>query len=291
MIKPQKFILINLKNLDMKKTALTVLLFGLSYFLIAQETEPVKNIFMGNRFINLQSANVASKKELQLYIQHRFGDISGGFYELFGLDHASMRLGFEYGFTKNFTAGIGRSTYFKTFDSFLKYRILTQTVSFPFTLTATASGSLPTIKNVFPEEYNDFSGKASGNVQVHAARTFKWFAIQVSPGFIETGYIPNEKNSYSFFTLAAGGSVKISKKVSANVEYLHRFEDKIDYKNPLSLSVDLDTGGHLFQILISNTQQMYDQAIITNPVGDWAGGNLFLGFNLVREFNFNKYDF
>lgn len=275
----------------MKKAFLSFLFLGLSYIIIAQENEPVKNIFMGNRFINLQSANVAKKKELQLYIQHRFGDISGGFYELFGLDYASMRLGFDYGITNNFTIGIGRSTYFKTFDSFLKYRILIQTESFPFTLTASAAGSLPTIRNVFPEEYDDFSNKASWNGQIHAARSFKWFAIQVSPGFIQTGYIPIEKDSYSFFTLATAGSVKISKKVSANVEYLHRFEDKIDYKNPLSLSVDLDTGGHLFQILISNTQQMYDQAIITNPVGDWGKGNLFLGFNLVRNFNFNKYDF
>lgn len=277
----------------MKRFTVFTIAIIMSCALNAQENEakPVKNIFMGNRFINLQSVNVAKKKELQMYIQHRFGDISGGFYELFGLDYASMRLGFDYGITSNLTVGIGRSTYFKTFDAFLKYKILVQTESFPFTLTASASGSLPTIKNVYPEEYDDFSSKASGNIQLHAARTFKWFAIQVSPGFIETGYIPIEKSSYSFFTLAAGASVKISKKVSANVEYLHRFEDKIDYKNPLSLSVDLDTGGHLFQILISNTQQMYDQAIITNPIGDWSEGKLFLGFNLVRSFNFNKYDF
>ena len=275
----------------MKKILLIAIISTFYLGLNAQENEPVKNIFQGNRFINLQSANVADKKELQLYIQHRFGDISSGFYELFGLDYASMRLGFEYGFTKNFTAGIGRSTYFKTFDSFLKYRILTQTETFPFTLTASASGSLPTIKDVYPEEFDEFSKKASGNIQLHAAKTFKWFAIQLSPGFITTGYILNEKDSYQFFTLATSGSVKISKKVSANIEYLHRFEDKIQYKNPLSIGIDLDTGGHLFQIMVSNVQQMYDQAIITNPVGDWSKGNIYLGFNLIREFNFNKYDF
>jgi hypothetical protein len=275
----------------MKKTTLLILSMAFFFSVHAQENEPVKNIFQGNRFINLQSANVADKKELQLFIQHRFGDISAGFYELFGLDYASMRLGFEYGFTKNFTAGIGRSTYFKTFDGFLKYRILTQTESFPFTLTASASGSLPTIKDVYPEEYDEFSKKASGNIQLHAAKTFKWFAVQVSPGFITTGYLTTEEDSYQFFTLATSGSVKISKKLSANIEYLHRFEDNISYKNPLSVGIDLDTGGHLFQIMVSNVQQMYDQGIITNPFGDWAEGRLYLGFNLIREFNFNKYDF
>ena len=271
-----------------------ILFFALALILrtSAQEVEPekpVKNVFQGTRFINLQSANVAEKNELQMFIQHRFGNINGGFYEFFGLDEASMRLGFEYGIFKNFTVGIGRSNYMKTFDSFLKYRILTQTATFPLTVTTTVAGSVPTIKDVIPEQYSDFSEKASWNVQMHIAKSWKSIGFQVTPGFIGTGYIPTEDNSYSFFTTAFGGSVKLSKKISFNVEYLHRFEDKIDYVNPLSASIDLDTGGHLFQIVISNGQQMYDQAIITNPTGDWAEGSLYLGFNLVRGFNFKQY--
>jgi hypothetical protein len=276
----------------MKRLLVFMLVLFLSFGLTAQEVEtekPVKNVFQGNRFINLQSANVAAKNELQLFIQHRFGDISGGFYEFFGLDEASMRLGFEYGILNNLTVGIGRSTYMKTFDSFVKYRILTQTASFPLTMAATVSGSFPTIKDVIPDDYSAFSEKASGNVQLHIAKSWKSVGFQVSPGYIGTGYIPVENSSYSFFTTAFGGSVKLSKKISINIEYLYRFEGDIDYVNPLSASLDLDTGGHLFQIVISNAQQMYDQAIITNPTGDWSEGSLYLGFNLIRGFNFKQY--
>lgn len=274
----------------MKKVILLLIVSVLILRTSAQEEEkPVKNVFQGTRFINLQSANVDAKNELQMFIQHRFGNINGGFYEFFGLDEASMRLGFEYGLTDNFTVGIGRSTFMKTYDSFLKYRILTQNSSMPLTVTATVAGSFPTLKDIIPEEYSNFSEKASGNVQLHIAKSWKKVGFQVSPGYIGTGYIPVENNSYSFFTLGAGGSVKLSKKVSVNLEYLYRFEDKIDYVNPLSASIDLDTGGHLFQIVISNVQQMYDQAIITNPTGDWAEGSLYLGFNLVRGFNFKQY--
>lgn len=277
----------------MKRISISILAIVFSFGLSAQdekeEEKPIKNIFQGTRFINLQSSNVASKDELQMFIQHRFGDIKGGFNEFYGLDEASMRLGFEYGITKNFTLGIGRSSYLKTFDSFLKYRFLTQTASFPITVTTTVSGSVPTICNYFPKEYNSFSALASGNVQLHVSKSFKRFGFQVSPGYIGTGYILEENDSYSFFTIAAGGSAKLSKKISINIEYLYRFEDEIDYVNPLSLSIDLDTGGHLFQILISNAQQMYDQAIITNPAGDWTTGNLYLGFNLIRGFQFNQY--
>ena len=271
-----------------------LLIFAASLNLSAQdsiqENEPVKNVFQGTRFINLHSANVADKNELQLFIQHRFGDISGGFYEFFGLDESSSRIGLEYGLFNNFNVGLGRSSYMKTFDGFLKYRILAQSETVPLTITATAAGSVPTIKDVIPEDYNSFSDKASGNIQLHFAHSFKKIGFQVSPGYIATGYIPVENDKYSFFTLAAGGSAKLSKKVSLNLEYLYRFEDKIDYVNPLSASIDIDTGGHLFQIMISNSQQMYDQAIITNPTGDWTEGHLFLGFNLVREFNFKQYE-
>lgn len=275
----------------MKKIALSIFSILLFFGTYAQEEEkPVKNTFMGTRFINLHSANVAQKNELQMLIQHRFGDISGGFYDFFGLDYASMRLGFEYGITKNLNIGVGRSSYMKTFDSFLKYRFLTQSATMPLTLTATVAGSFPTIKNVIPDEYSDFSEKASGDVQLHLARSFKNFAVQVSPGYIGTGYIPGENNSYSFFTTAFSGAVKLAKKVTFNIEYLYRFEDEIENTNPLSASIDIGTSGHLFQIMISNVQQMYDQGIITNPEGgDWTEGHLFLGFNLIRAFNFKKY--
>ena len=275
----------------MKKIAVLILSVLLFFGTNAQEEEkPVKNTFMGTRFINLHSANVAKKNELQMLIQHRFGDISGGFYDFFGLDYASIRLGFEYGITKNLNVGVGRSSYMKTFDSFIKYRFLAQSSTMPLTLTATVAGSFPTIKNVIPDEYSDFSKKASGNVQLHLARSFKIFAVQVSPGYIGTGYIPVENDSYTFFTMAFGGTVKLAKKVTVNIEYLHRFEDEIKNTNPLSASIDIGTSGHLFQIMISNVQQMYDQGIITNPLGgDWTSGQIFLGFNLIRAFNFKKY--
>lgn len=277
----------------MNKITITILALFLSFGLQAQEEEevkPVKSVFQGTRLINLHSANVVAKNELQLLIQHRFGDIRGGFYDYFGLDYASMRLGFEYGITKDLNLGIGRSSYWKTYDTFVKYRFLTQSSAMPLTLTATAAGSLPTIKNVIPEEFSDFSKKVSGSVQLHLARSFNSFALQVSPGYITTGFIPFENDSYSFVTTAFGGTFKLAKKVTFNIEYLHRFEDKTDNKNPLSASIDLGTSGHLFQIMVSNVQQMYDKGIITNPDGgDWTHGHLFLGFNLIRAFNFKQY--
>lgn len=256
----------------------------------AQETEITKNVFQGTRFVNSQSANLAKRGKLLMMIQHRFGDISGGGYEFFGLDQASMRIGFEYGFAKNFNLGIGRSTYLKTFDAFAKYSFVQQNNNFPISVVLTGGGSIPSIRNYFPEEHDNFSDKLSANAQLNFASTIKNFGIQISPGYLNTGYLIIEEESFSVFTLGVAGSVKISKKVSANIEYLHNFNDDISNVNPLSLGVDLDTGGHLFQLILSNSQRMFDQAYYTSTSGDWTKGSLFFGFNLIRGFNLKYYE-
>lgn len=274
----------------MRKLSFILIIILIAIATNAQEAEKVKNTFRGTRFVNAQSVNLADKGDLMLLIQHRFGDISGGGYEFFGLDEASMRIGFEYGFGKNINIGIGRSTYLKTFDAFGKYRFIEQNNNFPITIVATVGGSLPSIRNYFPDEFDNFSDKFSWNGQFHLASTIKNFGFQLSPGFLKTGYLMEENKNLSFFTLGFGGSVKISKKISANIEYLHPFTSKITGKNSLSLGMDLDTGGHLFQLILSNSQRMFDQALYTQTTGDWTKGSLFFGFNLIREFNLKYYE-
>lgn len=272
----------------MKKVNSLIFILFIYNLSFAQNNEKVSNVFQGTRLVNGQSANLADKGELMLLIQHRFGSIDGGLYEFFGLDQASMRIGFEYGFSDNFNLGIGRSTFMKTYDVFGKVRLIEQHTSVPVSLVLTGSGSIPTLRNYFPEEYDNFSDKVSISGQLHMAAAFNNFGFQVSPGIIRTGFLLNENENLSFFTLGIGGSVKLGNKVSGNLEYLHRFVSEINTPNTLSFGVDIDTGGHLFQLIISNSQNMFDQAIYTHSNGSWEKGNLFFGFNLIREFDINK---
>jgi len=264
-------------------------LWGISVLIAQEKEEIVKNHFKGTRLINNQSANVTEKGTLLLLIQHRFGDISEGSYDLFGLDEANMRLGFEYGITNQFNIGIGRSSWLKTYDIFIKYSLLKQTNHFPFSATVSAGGSLPTIKNYYPEAKNQFSDKVSPNIQLHLSKTLKILSFQISPGYIKTGYLTEYNKNLSFFTLGTGASVAISNSVSMNFEYLIPFENTIHGESPLSLGVDIDTGGHLFQILISNNQRMFHNAIYTDRKGNLSDGILFIGFNLIRKFDLNKH--
>lgn len=278
-----------IKKINMKKTSWFILFLLISTIAQAQqENEKIGNIFQGTRFVNSQSANLADDGELMLLIQHRFGDISDGLYQFFGLDQANMRIGFEYGLSDNINLGIGRSTMMKTYDAFGKVRFAEQSSSFPLSIVITAAGSVPTIRDIFPESNNQFSDKFSGNVQLHLAKTIGNFGLQVSPGYIKTGYLPAKQDDFSFMTLGIGGSVRASKKVSFNLEYLY-FNENLSDQKPLSIGVDLDTGGHLFQLVLSNSQAMFDQSLFTNTTGDWTKGKLFFGFNLIREFKL-KYE-
>jgi hypothetical protein len=283
----------------LRKSICSVIFFILVLTLHAQESEKktVQNIFKGSRFINGHSSNLAEAGELQMNIQHRFGDISDGIYQLFGLDLASMRLGFEYGIAKNLSIEIGRSSMFKTYDGSVKFRIAQQSSHFPLTVTTTVGGSVPTEKNYFPEIIDKFSDKYSGNAQLHLAKTIGIIGLQVTPGYLYTGYFKDiEKNSYKnldVITLGFGGSVQVSKKVSVNLEYLYHFNENIMAIKPLSLGVDLGVGGHLFQLQITNSQAMFHQALYTNTYGDWGNGILYFGFNLIRTFKlkYNEDDF
>lgn len=272
----------------MKALIAGILTLLFAYSLSAQENPLVENSFQGTRFVNEQSVNLADHGELRLYIQHRFGEIDGGLYELFGLDQATMRLGFEYGLGKNLNVGFGRSSYLKTYDVFAKGRIAGQTENFPVSVAVLAGGSIPTLRS-FPENENNFSSKFSGNFQLLLAKTMGPVGMQVAPGYLKTGYLLFEEKDVSTFTAGLAGSVKLSPKVSANIEYLLAFTDELPGSNPLSLGVDVDTGGHLFQLILSNSQQIFTQGLYSDTRGDWGEGKLFFGFNLIREFRIKYY--
>ena len=89
-----------------------------------ESTEDVTATFKGTRIINGQSIETRGAGTLDIIFMHRFGRINSAAYNLWGLDDAWIRLGAEYAISNDFTLGIGRSSYEKTYDGFLKYQFL-----------------------------------------------------------------------------------------------------------------------------------------------------------------------
>jgi len=250
----------------------------------------ISYLFKGTKVVNGQSVELPSKGVLQFTIQHRFGTLNSGFYNLYGLDNSQVRLGFDYGIKDFLAVGLGRSSTTKTIDANSKLRIKRQIKDgFPVTIVANFA------TYVKQWQYTDnqldnflFTNQLSFAQQLLiASKINRDLTLQISPtlihyNLVETLDEPNDK-----YSLAIGGRYKITKRISVNAEYFHQLNDKIN-NNVLSFGFDIETGGHVFQLHLSNSSAMIMPAFITKNTGNWLDGDIYFGLNISRVFTLYK---
>jgi hypothetical protein len=260
----------------------------------SQKINYVSETFMSTRIINGHSVETIRKKQLEFRVSHRFGQLNEGIDQFYGLDHGVTHLSLEYGIKDWFEAGIGRSTFEKTVDGYLKARILRQSTgskNMPFHLTWMGSVEWITIPSSANATYTSFHERLSYINQLMIARKFSdKFSAQLSPVFIHRNMVPTEADQNDLFSLGGGARYKITKWVAFNVEYYYVFRtNALTYYNPFSIGVDIDTGGgHIFQIMLTNSQAMREGGFIGKTTGSWKDGGIHLGFNISRLFSFAK---
>lgn len=244
----------------------------------------VESAFKSLKIVNLESTKLAAKGDLYSVISHRFGSIKGGSYELFGLDQATTNIKFLYGVTNWLTLGASRTSKNKTYDFTAKYALLTQkTDGSPVNIVGFNSLTYNTLKKI------DLSGtqRISYVTQILISRKFnERLSFQIAPTYFHENFVENDLQKNSQYALGFGGRVKITSRLSINADYAHHLNRASNsiYKNPLSLGVDLETGGHIFQMHFTNASLMNETGYLANALGDWSTANIFFGFNLVRVF-------
>ncbi len=257
------------------------------------QKEHVKNAFKSTRVIMGQSMEFLAAGTLDVRILHRFGKINSGYENFFGLDQASMRLGFDYGITNSLTIGIGRSTYKKELDGFIKFRPIWQSTgpgSIPFSVVTVAGMTYDGMPWADPTRTNFISSKMAFYGQVIVGRKFsEGFTLQLTPTFLHRNLVPTEQDPNDIYSLGIGGRVKLSKRVSFNWDYFYVFSPlpSTNYF-PFSVGFDIETGGHVFQLNFSNSIGMNERAFITDTNNSWANGDVLFGFNLSRVFTIAK---
>ena len=248
--------------------------------------------FKSTRIMNGHSIERMPPGQLDFRISHRFGKINSGAYEFFGLDQSSIHLSLEYGILKWLMAGIGRGTYEKTFDGFLKFTILRQSSGarvMPFSVSAMSSVAVTSVKWPDPDRTNYFSSRLSYVQQVLIARKLNQaFSLQLSPTFVHRNLVATELDPNDLFALGAGGRIKLTKRISFNAEYFYLLNPKsymsLQVYDPLSLGFDIETGGHVFQLIFTNSQAMIEKGFIGETTGNWGKGDIHFGFNISRVF-------
>lgn len=246
--------------------------------------------FKTTRIINMQSVENAAAGVMDFRISHRFGFLNTGAYNLFGLDQALMRFGFEYGVTDRLMVGVGRSNVNKAYDSFMKYKILRQGSgkrNIPISVSYFASAVCNTVHWTDPTRDNYFSSRMQYTHQLLIARKFNNdLSLQLTPTMVHKNLVPTLKDKNDIFAVGFGGRYKLTQRFSVNGEYIYVLPNQIttSYYNSLSLGVDLETGGHVFQLQLTNSTSMLEPGFITETVGRWKNGGIHFGFNVSRVF-------
>lgn len=239
--------------------------------------------FKSTRLINGQSIEMRTNGVLEFVIGHRFGRINEGHTELWGLDQSSIRLGLEYGITDNLNIGIGRASAGKVYDLFAKYRAIRQSNVTPITLTlfgsmARRSAQISGLSGVDRLAYTG---------QAMIARKFNSkISIQLTPTVIQRNLVPTLEDDNMLIAIGIGGRYKLSNRVAFLTEYFPQLTDFNSTRtNAFAIGFDIETGGHVFQLHLTNAEQMNERGFIGETTDDFFDGDIHFGFNISRVFN------
>ncbi len=250
--------------------------------------------YKSSRIINSVSLENTAEGVLDLRISHRFGSMNSGVDEFFGLDNAVTRIGFDYGVRPWLMVGIGRSTYEKAYDGFFKVKVLRQSTGakkMPVSLQLFSSVMINSLKATNPAE-DLFSSRMGYTFQLLLGRKMnKGTTIQVMPTLIHRNFVKTKAEKNDVFAIGIGGRQKFSRRAAITYEFYYVPDNQIasEYINySFSVGVDIETGGHVFQLFLTNSQGMNEQQFITQNTGDWANGDIRIGFNISRVFTVKK---
>lgn len=248
--------------------------------------------FKGTRVVNGQSVETKRKGELEFIFSHRFGLLKEGAYELWGLDQSVTRLGLEYGISDRFGLGIGRTSVDKTFDGYFRYKALRQSDKLPVTVTALGSVYYKTYprnsESPVPLSAED---RLAYGAQLLIARKFSpKLSLQLNPIYIHRNTVDQDVENNDDLALGFAGRYKITRSVALSGEYFLRLNAKEnqppDYGryDAVGIGIDIETGGHVFQLVFTNTLGMFERYTITETYENFGDGDIHFGFNITRTF-------
>jgi hypothetical protein len=246
--------------------------------------------FKGLQICNMQSTKLPAQGEWYMVVSHRFGDLTKGFDNFFGMDNALTKVGGIYGATNWLSFGASRQTYNKIYELTAKYKFANQVESgFPVTIVGYNTMDINSaLKNtIYPNL--KFTDRLAYTSQLLMSRKFsESFSFEAAGVYVHKNLYEGSFEQKDQYFVGAGTRYKLSKRMSVNLEYAARMiliEGFVSpYHNPLSVGLDIETGGHVFQLVVSNSQPMNDVAVFSNASGNWNGGSLYFGFNMYRVF-------
>ena len=248
------------------------------------KNEKVTAAFKGLKIINLETTKLAAKGDIYFIVAHRFSSVKTGFEGFWGLDNAVSQFKFIYGVTDWLALSAARSELAYDFGAKfpLKFQIKN---GFPVTIVGYSSLSFNnTLKqNNYPKL--KFKDRMAFVEQLLISRKFNdHITLELAPTFFRENFVDNDDQKNNQFAIGVGGRYKLTKRLALNVDYaahLNRASNSI-YKNPLSVGIDMEQGGHVFQLHFTSSQGIHEAGYLGQTTGDWTKGDVYFGFNMSR---------
>ena len=250
--------------------------------------------FKATRVVLGQSVENPKNGNLNFLIQHQFGSMKNGGYEMWGLDEANIRLGFEYGITDWLGLGFGRASFNKTFDFYGKLRVLRQSSGkkvMPVTLSFFSAMYYNSLKWDNPDEVHYESSRYSYYNQILIARKFSdKLSLQISPSMLHRNIVETKEEDNDVFSVPVSGRFKLTNRLSLNAEYIYLLPGYTadNFQDAFNLGFDIETGGHVFSVYVTNALGIQEPYYVAQSTGEWGKGDIRLAFNLYRTFTLKK---
>jgi hypothetical protein len=265
----------------------------------SSESEPqqVQELFYGTRTVNLHTVKQIGRNVLAYRISHRFGSFRNDLlYNFLGLDGpANISFMFDYGLTDNLMIGLSRDQFNKTYSGYVKYNLLNQHTGggSPVTVSVYGRGNIISQRSgALPgqfDRYANFAHRMSYTAQILVARRFgERFALQIAPTYIHHNLVEFNGDKNDIFAATGCAQIMLTKRLGLSGEFTWAFNDyaanRGDFYSCGSLGLDIVTGGHVFQIMVTNSPLINETFAIPYTRQDLLNGDLRLGFNISRNF-------
>ena len=281
----------------MNRLLLILICFSLTTIATAQDF--VLGTFKDYKVINTHSTETLNKGKLDIRIGHRFGDLKGGWDTFYGFENAQdIMIGGAYGITSRLSVGFHRTKgggpINKLLNLTLKYKALRQeTEGVPITITVIGLSSASTMSSSDdPDALNNF-GKFSHRMiytgQVLIARKFSDnFSFQLIPSYTHRNLVKFDDEN-GIISLGFATRIQLNKVMGIIADGTFPFsklrKPSNGYYPAMGIGLEIDTGGHIFQVNFTNATGIMETDYIPNTRSNWGNGEFRLGFTISRLFN------
>ena len=254
------------------------------------EINYTKYSFKTDRIINLHSLENTAAGVMDFKISHRFSTIDEGIYNLFGIDQATIRIGFDFGLTDQLSVGVNRNSVKKAYDGFVKYKFLRQSTgkrNMPISAAIILGSAIETQKPDDPTKENYFSSRLFYTSQLLiGSKLNDYITLELAPSFVHRNLVKTTDEKNDVFALGIGGRIRLTRRMTFNAEYVYVLPNQLapNFKNSMSVGLDIETGGHVFQLHFTNSTSMSEYGFITQTENNWGKNAVRFGFNVSRVF-------